>query len=196
MNPTWEWINTTKKLSNIKRFSQITMAKPENVLEHTGFVSFFALQFVERISLTDSEKLDILKKALIHDVEESEMGDIPRPVKYASKKIRENIADVEYRKVLGILGRSHLETVLAHWFHAKLDNTGRIIKYCDALAALVTIHDEVFCRSNLSMLRVIEEDIFKNINNLLDLVEEAYGQSELTREHREIIKSIEEEYHK
>jgi 5'-deoxynucleotidase YfbR-like HD superfamily hydrolase len=173
------WTDTLQKLSCIKRFSQTELCKPENVLEHTGMVALVALHIGECLN-AEGMKIDIgslMTRALLHDIEESELGDVARPVKYSSPDMREMFADLEIKTAEDIFYNSGSSQMFRFWSTAKENITtdGLIIKYSDTLCAALKFHDEIVVRGNKSMLPLMSENIFTALDGLLYELASAIG---------------------
>lgn len=191
MDKATNWITTIKKLSNIRRFSQLTMARPENVLEHTAMVTMIALQITEVMDAEELVKLAILKKAICHDVEESEIGDVARPAKYFSEKIRSAFRELEAYIAHGIFNRAGMEHCEKYWLGAKMGRTGAVVAFCDSIAAVIVMHDESYIRSNKSMSEAISGNAFQYAHEAGLAVALTYPEtSELINEYLELIQKM------
>jgi 5'-deoxynucleotidase YfbR-like HD superfamily hydrolase len=190
------WTNTIKKLSCIKRFSQTELCKTENVLEHTGMVALIALHIGESLNNEGAEinMGTLLKRALLHDIEESEIGDVARPVKYSSDAMRVMFADLERHITKTIFGNAGSYSMFSWWESAKDAMTfdGMIIKYADALSTVLKFHDEIVVRGNRSMLPLMSKNIFISLDKLLyQLADAVGGDSEVLNSYRMLNAEIE-----
>ena len=184
-----EWTDTIKKLSCIKRFSQTELAKTENVLEHTGMVALVALHIGESLN-TEGKSVNIdslLRRALLHDIEEAELGDVARPVKYSSENMRIMFAELEGETVNSIFENAGVKDMHFWWKTAKNKGStdGAIIKYADTLCAALKFHDEIVVRGNRSMLPLMSENIFTALDELLyEVLCGIGGESEVLNSYR------------
>jgi len=127
-------------MSNVRRWSHAYCHKEEFVIEHTAIVALIAL----KIGMDIGANMDILlKRALLHDMEEIITGDIPTPTKYANPGLLYEIREYEQEcaeKVSTAFGPWALEC----WEDAK-DNTveGDIIKLADVAAVVYKINREL-----------------------------------------------------
>jgi len=147
------------QFGNIKRYSRDHLIKPENDLEHTGFMVIWAL-FVGRKLRNEGIGIDmevLLTRATVHDLEESLTGDIARPTKHANARVSAAFKEVELAAV------THLENFLGvnfmyDWESAKSnDREGWIIKLGDMAAVVYKTMIEVSMYGNKGFLRVAEE---------------------------------------
>lgn len=147
------------QLSNVRRYSRDFMVKEENTLEHTGFVALFCLLVAYRLReqghAVNIETL--LIKAILHDLEESITGDVPRKTKYCSESVKIGIDAYGYvaiKKIEELLNVS----IMYDWEHAKNDTfEGMIVKIADMAAVVYKTMTEVAMHGNKSFLRVSEE---------------------------------------
>jgi len=165
------WVGTIKKLSCVKRFSQTEMAKPENVLDHTAMVALICSHIGASLMDNDGVYVDmgmLLQRALLHDIEESEIGDVARPAKYSSEVVRDSFATLEHQTAQKIFKDANVQGFKHIWMRAKAqDFEGLIVKYADALSAVVKFHDEIYVRGNMSMVDLMAVGLFDNLDNLL-----------------------------
>src|SRR5215813_953304 len=93
-------------LSSVNRYSMVHLGNPESVLEHIGMVAMLSSFLAREINCRDHfcvEIQTVMGKALVHDIDELIVGDVPRPTKYASKQIRAMFKDIESRGVLRVV---------------------------------------------------------------------------------------------
>jgi len=172
-----------EKLSSVQRFSQSKLTIPESVLEHSGAVCIYAnlIGFYLKKEFPDIEIdfAELNQKAIFHDIDEFETGDIARPVKYFSKEIREIIGEMEYAAVKRLDKSMDMDRQLLEiWCSAKTGLTGFIICICDKLAVLHKCHEEIHFRGNLKMKKYCNRE-FKE--SLEEVIEEF--QKEIKQEH-------------
>jgi len=129
-------------LSSVSRYSQSHLIKSESVLEHSGFVALVCYTIGSRIPGIDMGEL--LSKAIVHDIDETITGDIPRPTRYANNEIFEAINKVE-RKNMMFISQSILGNGIMYsdWQSAKDDTIeGTIVRIADSLAVLYKVWQE------------------------------------------------------
>ncbi|RLC99272.1 MAG: hypothetical protein DRI46_09785 [Chloroflexi bacterium] len=150
-----EIINLGRRTAIVTRYSQAHLSRPENVLEHTGFVCLFCMIVGSRHPSVDMGEL--MKKAVVHDLEESMIGDVANPVKYANKEIHtalENIGRIAITEIAHDVGFNSLPGI---WARSK-DETieGRIVKIADVVSVLGKIYEEVVLYKNHSIVDYAE----------------------------------------
>lgn len=141
---------TCRQLSSVKRYSIAHLNRPENVLEHTGFVAMFCLVIGKDIESINMEKL--LSKAICHDMEESIIGDIVTPVKHANTDIHREIVKVGTNAMKTISTLLKRPWLLPLWESVKDGEVEcRLIKIADVASVLSKIYEEVTLYGNTSI---------------------------------------------
>ena len=146
------------RLGNSFRFANLKLDKPYTGAEHSFRVAILAMLIVDDYNnlnpKTPINVEEVLRKALIHDLEESKLGDIPTPVKNRSAQFKEAYMALgkEIMKDEIVAGSPNEELYLKLWVEDKKGLTGEVIKVADALEALSTAHYEIR-RGNLSIKR-------------------------------------------
>lgn len=157
-------VGQTRSVIHVSRFAGTPVQRRESVAEHSYMTAQYAL-FIGTHCLALGAAVDLgklLARALVHDLDEAIMVDLPRPIKYADPALRERWhvlcvrAIAEMEKDLGV-------PFYEHWKDAK-DNSleGAIL----ALADLISVtsycieeiqfgnkHMEKVLRANLAYLR-------------------------------------------
>jgi len=89
-----------RHLSYVIRYSSIPILCPENVAEHSYWVSLYSI-LIHRTIEPENTKLigAITTKALIHDMAECVTGDVVRTFKYSSKELKKIIDEAEDQMV-------------------------------------------------------------------------------------------------
>lgn len=148
-------------LSGVHRYSMMKLGNPESVLEHTGMVTLLSNLIAREINVMEPFSIDLdsmTLRALVHDLDELVVGDIPRPTKYHSKETREMFRIVEERGVrkvtveIGISLPLQAEIIEAHR-RSKKDREGLIVAIADVMAVVYKVWEEVLVRGNCSMAR-------------------------------------------
>lgn len=156
------------QMSSIKRFSRDWMAKPENVLEHTGFVVLFCLFVAKKLAANADAHFvmgELLEKAAVHDLDEPVLGDVPRPTKYMSAVASNEFKMAEERAVERI-GEFFGIDIICSWSVAK-DHTpeGRLVAIADLAAVVYAVWQEVALFGNRSFLRV-QKELYEVLNRM------------------------------
>ena len=68
-------------MSNLVRYNNEIHNHSENVAEHSFYVAVYAMEICNILEVSDEIKLNCIQLALIHDIHEIELSDIPHNVK-------------------------------------------------------------------------------------------------------------------
>lgn len=152
-----KFIEYTSALSCVNRFSQSKLCAPENVLEHSGFVTALSFYLASKI-IECGHEINmgvLLSKAIMHDFDESLTGDIAMPVKYHNAQIRKDLAEIEDANMKMISEDVKLPEAYTRWETAKWGSGGKIVALADYLSVLFKFHDEIVNRGNKTMYKLI-----------------------------------------
>lgn len=92
-----------RRLSYVWRFSSIPVTVPENVAEHSYWVTLYSMLI--HMKLYEEKPVDaplmcaILSEATVHDIGECVTGDFVRTFKYSDPKLKEAIDEGEAKEV-------------------------------------------------------------------------------------------------
>lgn len=75
------------RLSNMKRFNNSIHMHDENVAEHSFYVALYSMEICNILRINGELRSVIIERALIHDVHEIELSDIPHDVKAKNSEI-------------------------------------------------------------------------------------------------------------
>jgi 5'-deoxynucleotidase YfbR-like HD superfamily hydrolase len=153
--------------ATVTRYSNSKLIRDESVMEHIGSVSFMCLILGRHVRKAgyyiDMEEL--LTRSLLHDIEESRIGDISNPTKYHNDKLKTCLDDLAYDSMGIVLERMDSLDLLPHWINQKDQSLeGRLLKFCDVLSVLMKIYEEVIIYHNYSLIKHAKNTIkyFKN----------------------------------
>lgn len=147
----------------IHRYSRDRVLTPETVLQHTGWVALWVLLAGEDMESVAKIKLDwgtLMRRAVIHDLDEVGTGDVPRPTKYSSPAVADGLTDYG-AKFLGWieteLGLSNGK-IKGEWHSAKdYSPEGQLLKAADMAAVVYKVWDEILRQNNFAFSRVAYE---------------------------------------
>lgn len=145
------------KLDSIMRCNCLPRLRENTVKSHSAGVGFAGLL----IAIYESKKrkcpinyLDVLMKALLHDIEEVFTGDVPYPFKRV-KGVRETLKKAVKGQVKTLL--KDYEPLFKAWEGAKSDDiTGKIVAYADVLDLAMYCLQEIEL-GNRHMIPVLKE---------------------------------------
>ena len=138
------------KMRWIYRWGMKRNAIQENIMEHSYEVSVIAhaLGIISnRLYDNDIDANALAISALYHDCSEVLTGDLPSPIKYHNKKIRDAYKEVEYtaeREMLSTLPVELQEDYRNHLLHENIPSEFvKLIKAADIIASLVKCKAEI-----------------------------------------------------
>lgn len=167
------------RLRCIKRFSTMRTSHPESVAEHSYYTTLYALLITEWCGANErhpnivlASPTVVLRKALLHDMEECRTGDIPRPFKHSSTELEESFrasSETAMEQVAESITEdtAFASSLVTWWATAKNDTVeGRIVQFADFMSAMSYILQELWDR-NLSFLETKDDirDYSRTFNN-------------------------------
>ena len=148
------------------RYSSSRLCDPENLSTHVYEVEMIGLILINEIyKINPSEKIDVekfLMKALLHDVDETILGDTPRPLKYASKGIHNEIGRVADATASQILSDTfdymniRDEMYVKYFIKSKSGKEGMLVKIADMLTVVKKVRFEVEYLHNLTLINIYD----------------------------------------
>lgn len=144
-----------QRLRYVERFSACRVMRRENVAEHSYYTALYAMVIFDWLDaqgrLPRNKPLTpgmVLRKALLHDVEEARMGDIPRSTKYSDEKTRSALETIGKREAVTVMESLTDELSISkfyyvHWKDSKLDVSGKIVAFADYVSVLAYVIEEV-----------------------------------------------------
>lgn len=158
--------NLIHEFSSVDRFNKHKLIIPENDLEHTGFVCLWGYLLAQRLEQDLHIEIDysqLLKGAVIHDIDEVLTGDVQNPTKYFSEKLRKEMKLLESASLNNINKYLDYDTkknfLKEDWENAKGVETLEkyIVTVCDLMSVVYKVWQEIVLFGNLSFIGVSEE---------------------------------------
>lgn len=146
------------QLSAVSRYSRDYMAKPESVLEHIGFCTFYGLLLANRVNaVTHVDFGQLFMRIATHDLDEAILGDIPRTTKYFNNDIRTSFKSIEAQTMQKLAAWMDAD-IYSDWAQSK-DNSieGQILRVTDIASVTYKVWTEIEMLNNRSFLRVALE---------------------------------------
>ena len=149
------------RMDEIIRYSGIHSVKPETLSHHVVEVQLMSLKIAYAIESESGYKIDkesLLMKSLLHDLDEVVTGDFPRPIKYWSGNLKDEIEEMS-KSVISKMSKKEFGSseVYTNWLFAKSDFEGLIVKSVDLLVVAKKALEEVALYNNYSFVKVLEE---------------------------------------
>ena len=140
------------RLKNITRYNSRTKISTESVAEHSFFVTLLALELCDQYELSDELKLQVLIKAILHDMPEIELNDITYDVKEKLnlrpilKQYEDNFFNNNFKKYSELMNKCNDAVVQT------------IVDYADALSVYQYVEHEILIGNNSSDIHKIKSE--------------------------------------
>lgn len=180
--------STLSRLKYINRWGLMNNTRNENLSEHSLEVAFIAhaLCIIKNKRFGGSIDADkVAVYAMFHDCTEIITGDLPTPIKYSSKKLREAYKAVEEEageRLLSTLPDDLREEYEKYFVVQDGDEEiWKIVKSADRLSALIKCIDErrmgnmEFCKAEESTRKIIEENMTPELAEFIKEFMPSYG---------------------
>lgn len=125
-------------LRHLIRYQNCTRLINESVAEHSYYVAIFVLKLREYYDF-DLEKA--LKMALIHDIPESKISDVPHNIKMANPKLMDALEEAEANVTKEML--SNEAATMLDEFNTGSTAEGRVCQLADVLSVVLYADDEI-----------------------------------------------------
>ena len=161
MNPDFKKLsfNPLMRSEEVVRYSGVYQSQPETLSVHIADVSMMSYIIAQTLN-SFGENLNIgilLEKCLIHDLDETLTGDIPRNTKYANPKIKADLDELQDEVLEKILKYIPNDDIIDKCKNAKQGKEGLILTLSDMLGVARRALQEVDLRGNRTFLKVVEE---------------------------------------
>lgn len=180
------------RMKYIDRWALMRSSRPENLSEHALEVAMIAHALATIGNVRYGRSLDASKAALIglyHDASEIITGDMPTPVKYHDRRLRDAYKDVEHEAEQTLLAKlpADLRPAYEELFEASSSEDDiylrRLVKAADKISALIKCIDEAQAgnaefRTAEATTRASVEDLSGQLPEVHDFVSEflpSYG---------------------
>lgn len=152
-------------LAQIKRYHSTPLHQNETVAEHTFYVTIIARALCGLIEEngTKVNTLEVLDKALVHDMEEMYSGDILQPFKYADPelkrlvdKINDKLVDKAFEGLPDKLAK-HFKHIWSDYHEGKRIED-KIVKMADRLSLIAYCLEQIKL-GNTFMIEILDNGI-------------------------------------
>jgi 5'-deoxynucleotidase YfbR-like HD superfamily hydrolase len=163
-------IGSPVRLRYVYRFSTSRVHHPETVAEHSYYVVLYCMLIGEWCGSREQKTIaplmvnmeKLMRRAVLHDLEESRSGDFPRPFKHSTHELHdmlERAGQIAFNQALGPTceGKIPLKLVLS-WAESKDTSfEGRILEFADFLSVLSFMYEEAGSGGNRSIMEHVAE---------------------------------------
>jgi 5'-deoxynucleotidase YfbR-like HD superfamily hydrolase len=158
-------VGTPTRLRYVVRFSTCHKVHPENVAEHSYYVALYAMWIADWVEYNEKLEIELdveqlLRGAILHDLEEAVSGDVNRIFKYATPEVAYALhkgGEVAYQGILdnvfpGWESGNQRSRELETWQECKDERyyIGRILRFADFLSVLSYMMQEL-TNANITM---------------------------------------------
>lgn len=118
-----DYLMEVYKLKTLVRYNHRLRLTNESVAEHSFFTALFVLEICDKLSISGELKAKSIEYALLHDVPETIISDVPSDVKDLSESMRMLLQTLEDNFME--------ENYPDYTLHSKNDKIFRIVKLAD-----------------------------------------------------------------
>lgn len=158
-----QWTRTPfLRMAEITRFSSWPVHHKESVAEHSWFVTMLAWGIARSVGLNDHDIDTTIKRAIVHDLDESLTGDFVRSFKHSNPLLKTAIrTNAESGMARAVIDFPHAvrDDISSHWTKAKYnDLPGAIVELSDLWSVIIYGRREFMLGNNygLSIMRECE----------------------------------------
>lgn len=157
------------RLKNIKRWNLMRNTREENVQEHSHGVVVVAHALCiihNRLFGGNADERQVLAYAAYHDANEVITGDLPTPVKYFSREIKQSYRQIEHfanDRLLAMLPAEMAPEIAPYVRGHVPEEVRAIVRAADKICAYIKCLEErqsgngEFARAAASILKIIEK---------------------------------------
>lgn len=184
----YPFFSTLSRLKYINRWGLMNNTRIENLSEHSLEVAFIAHALCVIKNRRFGGNVDANKAAvcaMFHDCTEIITGDLPTPIKYSSKKLREAYKAVESEAGETLLSSlpEDLRVEYEKYFDASDEDEEiwKIVKTADRLSALIKCIEErrmgnmEFCKAEESTKAILEKNMTPELEEFIKDFMPSYG---------------------
>lgn len=163
-----DFFDRVQRLTYIDRCSNIPHIKEYSVAQHSFFIAFYAMLFadLENQRGEDYDTSEVIKRAILHDLEESITGDILFPLHNKHPKFKKKLDEIRKdsvnQELFMELPKKLRKYYIGLWEHAK-DETkeGRLVACMDKFEILL------FAVYEIELGNKKFKEIYNNAKNII-----------------------------
>lgn len=154
-----------QRMSNMIRYNNEVHIHDENVAEHSFYVAVYAMELCDVLKIEGILRGLIIEKALIHDIHEIELSDIPHNVKKASKELEDYCLEFEEK-----FNRKYFNSLMNSIDDCKLCTyVDAVVELADVLSVKQYAQQEVMFGNTKKFSPILENANYR-INKLIEVV--------------------------
>lgn len=165
-------------LGEIIRYNNRPKIKNENVAEHTFYVTSTVLKICQMFNLSDKVKHKALEFAVVHDIPELLIGDVPYDTKVNNPLLREAVEKAEVEALKNNLPE-YYESYCAFLKEEKEETVEYLVtKLADTVSVLQYSNRELDLGNKTTHMIDINEESEKRVHDLIEKLESKISQAE------------------
>ena len=145
-------------LGEIVRYNNRPKIRKENVSEHSFYVATNVIKICSKFNICESLKLKALELAIVHDIPEAFLGDVP----YITKRDNPQLAEILEKAELEELQRNMPEFYNAYLRYVQgaknMSIPSTIVKLADTISVLQYSNNEIELGNTSKAMKEINDD--------------------------------------
>lgn len=168
-------------LGEIVRYNNRPKIKTENVAEHTFYVASTVLKLCTIFNLNETIKNKALEFAIVHDIPEILIGDVPYDTKVNNPLLREEIEKAEIKSLSDHMPE-YLDSYSEFIKEEKIETTAYLVtKLADTISVLQYSNRELDLGNNTEQMKNINSGSKERIQNLINKLRDSIEDFEIKK---------------
>ena len=155
-------------LGEIIRYNNRPKIRKENVSEHSFYVATNVIKICTVFNIPRNIKLEALELAIVHDIPEAFLGDVP----YTTKRDNPMLAEMLEIAELYELGKNMPEFYEAYVKYINGEKTDSIpsviVKLADTISVLQYSNNEIELGNTSKAMKLINDDAKKRVTTMIE----------------------------
>lgn len=127
---------TVLGIGSIKRYNTIHRIHEENVAEHSLYVAYNVMRLCDILEVDDVTRLNALQMAIIHDIPECLLGDVPYSTKQRSPEISKVLSKMELEDIQSYMPEIYDKYKAFQEAEESESIEGQLVKLADAISVV------------------------------------------------------------
>ncbi|MEM0271998.1 MAG: YfbR-like 5'-deoxynucleotidase [Thermoprotei archaeon] len=156
-----DFIHNVRDLMHVRRFTTVRGFQDESVAEHSYYTTLYAMLIcdLEASEGRGANVSEVLRRCLLHDLDEARVSDIPSPIKHANPDVQSTITKISaqvYEELISPLPLNVRSEYSRLWTKDS-SYEAKIQKAADLLEALTwTIEEQTMGNMRVKSLEIAE----------------------------------------
>jgi len=156
-----DFIHDSRDLMHVRRFTTVRGFQDESVAEHSYYTTLYAMVICD-LEAAEGRRVDaseVLRRCLLHDLDEARVSDIPRPIKHANHEVQSTISKISaqvYEELVSPLPPIVRDEYVRLW-NKDSSYEAKVQKAADLLEALAwAIEEQTMRNMRVKSLKIAE----------------------------------------